>query len=135
MTPLDLKHLEPTFAELTGNVRIVYFTEEVNCRHCRQERDLLATLADLSHKLKLEVYNFTADRDQAAEYRVDKVPGFLLVGSEDPGIWFSATGVAAMRSKPLLAESQHILRDASAEWTKRHSLNTVAGSPVALETT
>jgi glutaredoxin-like protein len=86
LRPKDLKWLEQTLANLQNEVTIIYFTEEVNCRHCRQERDLLADLADLSHKLHLEVYNFTADRSVADEYGVDKVPGFILLGKKDYGI-------------------------------------------------
>lgn len=86
LTPKDLKSLEQTLAKLQAQVTIVYFTEQVNCRHCRQERRLLAELADLSHKLELEVYNFTADRDVAREYGVDKVPGLVLVGQQDYGV-------------------------------------------------
>lgn len=86
LTLKDLKSLERTLATLEDEVTIVYFTEEVNCRHCRQERYLLAELADLSHKLHLEVYNFTADRDVADTYGIDKVPGFVLVGRKDYGV-------------------------------------------------
>ena len=82
----DLRSLEQTLSKLQGDVTIVYFTEVVNCRHCRQERELLIELADLSHKLHLEVYNFTADRDVADQYEIDKVPGFVLVGKKDYGI-------------------------------------------------
>jgi glutaredoxin-like protein len=50
------------------------------------ERDLLTGLAGLSHKLHLEVYNFTADHAAANAYHIDKVPGFLLIGEKDYGI-------------------------------------------------
>jgi len=86
LTLKDLKSLEQTLAKLRDDVTIVYFTEEVNCRHCRQERELLAELANLSHKLHLEVYNFTADRDVADQYGIDKVPAFVLVGQKDCGV-------------------------------------------------
>jgi len=86
LTLKDLKSLEQTLAKLQDGVTIVYFTEEANCRHCRQERELLVELADLSHKLHLEVYNFTADRDVADQYGIDKVPGFVLVGRESCGV-------------------------------------------------
>jgi len=86
LTPNDLKWLEQTLAKLQDDVTIVYFTEEVNCRHCQLERDLLTGLAGLSHKLHLNVYNFTADRDLADRYEIDKVPGFLLVGKKNYGV-------------------------------------------------
>lgn len=86
LTPGDLKWLEETLAKLQEDVTIVYFTEEATCRHCRRERELLAELADLSHKLHLEVYNFIADRTEADQYGIDKVPGFAIVGKEDYGV-------------------------------------------------
>ncbi len=84
--PEDLKSLERTLADLQGEVTIAYFTEEVACRHCRQERQLLSEMAELSHKLHLEVYNFTTDHDAARRYGIDKVPGFTLLGAEDYGV-------------------------------------------------
>jgi len=86
LTPRDLKWLEQTLAKLQDDVTIVYFTEEVNCRHCQLERDLSTGLAGLSHKLHLDVYNFTADRDVAGRYEIDKVPALLLVGKKNYGV-------------------------------------------------
>ncbi len=86
LTPRDLKWLEQTLAKLQDDVTIVYFTEEVNCRHCQLERDLLTGLASLSHKLHLDVYNFTADREVADRYDIDKVPALLLVGKKNYGV-------------------------------------------------
>jgi glutaredoxin-like protein len=86
LTPKDLKSLERTLAGLESDVAMIYFTEPVNCRHCRAERKLLEQLADLTHKLHLDVYNFTADREAADRYGIDKVPGLVLVGAGDPRI-------------------------------------------------
>ncbi|MFO8014889.1 MAG: thioredoxin family protein [Phycisphaerae bacterium] len=86
LTPGDLKWLEETLAKLQEDVTIVYFTEEATCRHCRRERELLAELADLSHKLHLEVYNFVADRDAAETYGIDKIPALAIVGEKDYGV-------------------------------------------------
>jgi hypothetical protein len=80
LTFTGLKSLEQTLAKLRVEVTIVYFTEQVNCRHCRREHELLVELAELSHKLHLEVYNFTADRSVADKNGINKVPGLVLVG-------------------------------------------------------
>jgi len=85
LTIKDLKSLEQTLAKLRDDVTIMYFTEQVNCSHCRREHELLVELAELSHKLHLEVYNFTADRSVADKYGVYKVPGLVLVGQKDCG--------------------------------------------------
>ena len=86
LKPGDLKWMERTLHELQDDVTFVYFTEEANCRHCRQERELLEEVAGLANRLHLEVYNFVADREVAEEYCVDKVPGVVLTGTRDYGV-------------------------------------------------
>lgn len=86
LRPRHLKVIEETLARLAQDVTLVYFTQETNCRHCRQEKDLLVELADLASKLHLEVYNFAIDRHIAERYGVDKVPGTVLVGARDYGV-------------------------------------------------
>lgn len=86
LTPKDIKHIEEAFAHLTHHVTLIYFTEAAECRYCRRERELLAELTDLSHKLHLEVYNFTADRDAVEKYGIDKIPGLIIAGKENYGV-------------------------------------------------
>ena len=86
LRPRHLKDIEQTLARLASDVTLVYFTQETNCRHCRQEKNLLMELADLASKLHLEVYNFAIDRQIAERYGVDRVPGTALVGQRDYGV-------------------------------------------------
>jgi glutaredoxin-like protein len=86
LTLKDLKSLEHTLSKLQDDVTIVYFTDEVNCRHCRREHQLLEELVTLSHKLRLEAYNFTVDRSVADRYGIDKMPGLALVGKHNCGV-------------------------------------------------
>jgi len=86
LKPGDLKWMERTLSGLKDDVTFVYFTEEANCRHCRQERELLEEISNLANRLHLEVYNYVADREVAEEYCVDKVPGVVLVGAENYGV-------------------------------------------------
>jgi len=86
LSPKALKDIEQALARLASDVTLVYFTQETNCRHCRQEKALLMELADLASKLHLEVYNFAIDRPIAERYGVDKVPATVLVGQKDYGV-------------------------------------------------
>ncbi len=86
LKPGDLKWMERTLHGLENDVTFVYFTEEANCRHCRQERELLEEISKLANRLHLEIYNFVADREVAEQYGVDKVPGVVLTGTEDYGV-------------------------------------------------
>ncbi len=86
LKPRDFKSLGEILARMEKEVTIVYFTREAHCRHCRQEREFLMELAELSRKLHLEIHDFTSDNEIADAYGVDKVPGFVLVGEKDFGI-------------------------------------------------
>lgn len=82
----NLKLLQQRLAKIRDRITIVYFTEDLKCRHCRLEKEVLVELAELSDKLDLEVYNFTEDSDIADQYGIDKVPGLVLVGQKDYGV-------------------------------------------------
>jgi glutaredoxin-like protein len=69
-------------------VRIVNFTQELECQYCRETRQLFEEVADLSDKLSLEVYNFLTDKGKADEHKVDKIPATVLLGEKDHGIRF-----------------------------------------------
>jgi glutaredoxin-like protein len=69
-------------------VRLVNFTQELECAHCRETRTLLEELAPLSDKLSLTVHNFQIDTSEAEKYGVDKIPATVLVGDRDRGVRF-----------------------------------------------
>lgn len=83
----DRKELQERFQELPP-VKLVFFTQEIECAYCRQTGLLLREVADLSEKITLEVYNFQLDRDKAAEYGIDKVPATVVAAEKDYGIRF-----------------------------------------------
>lgn len=77
------------FAEkLVSDVRLVVFTQEVPCVYCKQTVDLATELAQISPKIKLEVYDFVRDQVRAKEFRVDKIPAMAVIGKKDYGIRF-----------------------------------------------
>lgn len=69
-------------------VKLVHFTQELDCEPCAITRRLLEELAQISPKLSLEVYNFQVDKEKAAEYGIDKVPATVVEGAKDYGIRF-----------------------------------------------
>lgn len=82
----DRERLMEEFRGLTGEVKMVMFTQEMECQYCSQTRQLLAELASLSDKLELMVFDFVHDREEAERYGVDKIPATVLMGDEDVGI-------------------------------------------------
>jgi glutaredoxin-like protein len=67
-------------------VKIVMFTQEVECRFCSETRQLAQELATLNDKLSVEVYDFVANADKAKEYKVEKIPALAIIGKKDYGV-------------------------------------------------
>lgn len=91
MTLLRERERELVRQELSGlvnPVRLVYFTQELECEYCRETRQLLEEVAALSDQISLEVYNFMLDRQRADSYGIDKIPATVVMGESDYGIRF-----------------------------------------------
>ncbi|MGB9773827.1 MAG: protein disulfide oxidoreductase [Bacteroidota bacterium] len=89
MTFLDVRtraEIQKRFQKLVKPVKIVHFTQEINCQYCRETRQLLTELSELSDKITLEIYNFVTDKGEVEAYKVDKVPATAVVGEKDYGI-------------------------------------------------
>ena len=69
-----LKRDQQRLAAMTAPVKLIYFTQELECPTCKETHELLKALADLSDRLSLEVYNFVTDKETAEKYEIDKIP-------------------------------------------------------------
>jgi glutaredoxin-like protein len=67
--------------ELVEPVKIILFTQNINCEYCPETEQLLRELAGTSEKIQLEVKNFAVDKLEVQKYKIDKVPA-ILVGNE-----------------------------------------------------
>ncbi len=72
--------------KLVDPVRIVMFTQEVECQYCGQTRRLAEEMAQLSDKVTTEVYDFVKDQDKAKEIGIDKIPALAVIGKKDYGV-------------------------------------------------
>jgi len=79
-------HLREELASLQNPVRILVFTQEMECQFCRETRELAQEIAQLSNKIFVEVYDFLKDPKKVSEYAIDKVPAIAVVGKGDYGI-------------------------------------------------
>lgn len=78
------EELEKTLKE---PVRIVLFTQEIECMFCRETRELMQEISSLlPEKIRLEIYDLVKDAEKAKEFNVDKVPAIAIVGKKDYGI-------------------------------------------------
>jgi glutaredoxin-like protein len=82
------KQLKEGFEELEGDVKLVVFTQEIECQYCEQTRGLMEDIAELSDKITVEIYDFVADKDEVEKYKIDKIPAVAIEGEKDYGIRF-----------------------------------------------
>jgi alkyl hydroperoxide reductase subunit AhpF len=83
LSPSDQDKLRESFAEMTAPVRLLFFTQALDCEGCLQTRQILDELPALSDKITIDEVNFVLEKDRAATYGIDRVPAIVLLGRDD----------------------------------------------------
>jgi glutaredoxin-like protein len=88
LLPDDKKELlRNDFKEkLVDPIKIIMFTQEIECRFCSDTRQLVQDLATLSDKITVEVNDFVADTAKAKDLGIDKIPALAIIGKKDYGV-------------------------------------------------
>ena len=76
------------FEGLSGKVKLVVFTQEFECAHCRENTSLAQEVAALSDQVDIEVNDFVLDEKVVERYGVDKIPAIVVEGEKDYGVRF-----------------------------------------------
>lgn len=89
------KQVRELFTALRRPVSVLFFgsSKPESCQYCPETRQLLEEVCALSDLLRFEAHDIDDSAELAKKYRVDGVPGFVLVGHEgdqeiDHGIRF-----------------------------------------------
>lgn len=80
------KDVKAALADVITPVTFKVFTQPFECQYCRETRELVEEVAELSDKVSVEVYDFEKDQALADELGIDKVPGVAVVGAKDYGL-------------------------------------------------
>jgi glutaredoxin-like protein len=80
--------LQKELAELPGKVKLVVFTQEFECAHCRENTSLAQEVAALSDMVDIEIFNFALDKEAVERYGVNKIPAIVVEGEKDYGVRF-----------------------------------------------
>ena len=88
LLPEDKKEqLRNDFKEkLVDPVKLIMFTQEMECRFCSEARQLVQEMATLSDKITADVYDFVADAQKALEYGITRIPAIAIIGKVDHGV-------------------------------------------------
>src|SRR3954463_446769 len=82
----DQERLRADFAKMTRPVRLLLFTQTLECETCPQTRQILDELPRLSDLIVIEEVNFLLEGDKAQQYGIDRVPAIVLIGQDEAGI-------------------------------------------------
>jgi alkyl hydroperoxide reductase subunit AhpF len=88
LSPSDAARVRDMLASLPNPVRLVFFTQTLNCETCEPTKQILGELAELSDRLTVEEHTLLLESELAATYGVDRVPAIAVVGARDYGIRF-----------------------------------------------
>ncbi|NOZ30012.1 MAG: glutaredoxin [Chloroflexi bacterium] len=81
----DQQVLREEFQNLVAPVKLVMFTQETECQYCRETRQIVEELAQLSDKITAEVRDFVTDKEAVEAYKIDKIPAIAIVrGGDEP---------------------------------------------------
>lgn len=75
----DRQFLQQEFEKLQQPVKLIVFTQEMECQYCSETRMIAEEISALSDKISLEVYDFVNDKEMSIEYRIDKIPATIVM--------------------------------------------------------
>jgi glutaredoxin-like protein len=78
----DKMAIRQRLSSMSAPVKLIYFTQELECMTCKDTHELLKELTELSDKLTLEVYDFVTDKEIVAMYDIDKIPATIVAPAE-----------------------------------------------------
>ena len=84
----EREQVQKQFEGLANPVKLVMFTQKIECEYCEETRMMVEEVAALSDKVAAETYNFITDKEVAEKYEVDKIPAIAVMGETDHGLRF-----------------------------------------------
>jgi glutaredoxin-like protein len=80
----DAEYLRQEFeTSLVNPVKLLMFTQTIECQFCAETRQIVEEIAGLSDKITVEIYNFVTDKAMVDLYGVDKIPAIVILRVED----------------------------------------------------
>ncbi len=92
MSLIPDEHREQIKSQLDGAlvnpVKVIMFTQQMECKFCSETKELVMELAGLNGKIQAEVHDFVADAQLAKDLGIEMVPALVIMGEKDYGIRF-----------------------------------------------
>ncbi len=78
----DREQLREEFKQLVNPVKLVFFTQALECDYCPLTQQILEEVAGLSDKIRLQTYNYSIDKEQVANFKIARVPAIAVLRVE-----------------------------------------------------
>lgn len=75
----DRQQLRQTLAELKTDIRLVFFTQTLNCETCELAGQILDEVARLSDRIAVEEHNYLLEKESAGALGIDRVPAVAIM--------------------------------------------------------
>jgi alkyl hydroperoxide reductase subunit AhpF len=85
LSPAEQDTLRESFDEMTASVRLLFFTQTLDCDTCVQARRILDELPPLSDRITIEEVNFVLEKERAAAFGIDRVPAIAVLAGDAAG--------------------------------------------------
>ncbi len=105
----DKQAIADRLSKLTGAVKLVVFTQEMECQYCKETHELVEEVAGLADKVSFEVRDFVADEAEAKKLGLDKIPAIAVLGEGDKDYGIRLYGIPAGYEFMSLLESIEIV--------------------------
>lgn len=83
--------IREALASIKKPVRVLLFTIDSNCDSCPDAVDTARVIKTASPKIAMEVYDLVMDRDKTEEYKIKRVPSFVVLVPGGMAVSFSGT--------------------------------------------
>ena len=80
----DREGLRKELTKLTTPVKLVFFTQALDCEYCDLTKQVLEEITSLTDKVQLQEYNFQIDKQAVSDYKIARVPAIAVVRMESP---------------------------------------------------
>lgn len=78
----DREQLKKEFEQLQNPVKLVFFSQALDCDYCPLTQQVLEEVVGLSDKIQLQTYNMTLDPDAVAQFKIARAPAIAVVRVE-----------------------------------------------------
>lgn len=78
----DRQYLKGEFGKLINPVKLVFFTQGLDCETCAPTKEILDELASLDDRIQVQTFNRVLDKEPAARFNIQRIPAIAVLRTE-----------------------------------------------------